>query len=189
MSESAHSVRHSYHEYLVLEATSNTKHEYLAGQIYAMGGGTPEHAAVAGNVVALLNAQLRGRQCRVYTSDLRVRVLTTALATYPDVTVVSGQLELDPEDANTAVNPVVLVEVLSTSTEKYDRDDKFLHYRQIPSLRECVLVSHDSRHIEVRRRGQGDEWTTERWAAGQTAILASLPCQLAVDEVYRDDLG
>jgi Uma2 family endonuclease len=137
----------------------------------------------------LLHAELRGRQCRVYTSDLRVRVLATGLATYPEVTVVCGQLAVDPDDANTAVNPVVLVEVLSASTETYDRDDKFVHYRQIPSLGEYVLVSHDARQIEVRRRGQGDERTTERWAAGQTVALSSIPCELAVDEVYRDDLA
>jgi Uma2 family endonuclease len=189
MRQPAHSVRYSYHEYLVLERTSNTKHEYLDGQIYAMAGGTPEHAAMANNVGTLLNVQLRGKRCRVYTSDLRVRVLATGLATYPDLTVVCGHFEADVEDPNTSINPIVLVEVLSPSTEVYDRTDKFEHYRRIPSLQEYVLVEHDSRVVEVRRRGEGDAWIVERATSGQTVSLRSIPCELPVDEVYRDELA
>jgi Uma2 family endonuclease len=187
----AHTVRYSYHEYLVLERTSNTKHEYLGGQIYAMAGGTPDHAAIAANVVALLNVQLRGKGCRVYTSDLRVRAVETGLATYPDVTVVCGRFEADPEDASTAINPTVVVEVLSPSTADYDRGEKFEHYRRIPTLREVVLVAHDERLVEVRRRPATNlgEWTIDRAGTGDVVTLSSIPCDLAVDEVYRDELS
>jgi len=183
-----HPVRYAYDEYLAFERASNVKHEYLGGQIFAMAGGTPEHAAVANNVGTLLNVGLRGLRCKVYTSDLRVRVLLTGMATYPDVTVVCGREERDPADANTLVNPVVLVEVLSKSTEDYDRGEKFEHYRRIPSLREYVLVAYAERHIEARRREADGSWT-RRDVRNGTVTLQSVGYELAVDEVYRDELA
>src|SRR5262249_35971657 len=132
-----------YSEYLELEEASNTKHEFLDGEIYAMAGGSPDHASLAAAVTTALLNQLRDKPCRVFSSDLRVRVLATGLATYPDITVVCGTLERDPESEVTVVNPVVLVEVLSKRTETYDRGEKFDHYRHIPSLKEYVLVAHD----------------------------------------------
>lgn len=107
----------SYDEYLAFERTANVKHEYFAGEIYAMPGGAPEHAALCANVTTLLSVALRGRRCRVHSADLRVRVLQTGLATYPDATVVCGAAEPDPADASSLVNPSVLVQVTSKSTE------------------------------------------------------------------------
>jgi Uma2 family endonuclease len=179
----SHSVHYGFAEYLALEAASNVKHEYLGGQIYAMAGGSPEHAALAVAVSASLFAALQGKGCRVYNSDLRVRVLATGLATYPDVTIVCGSLELDPEDRHTIVNPVVLVEVTSPSTEQYDRSGKFEHYQQIESLREYVLISHGRRSIEIRRRS-GQEWITLEAGAGERATLSSIACELDVDALY-----
>src|SRR5690606_31274388 len=120
------------------------KHEFLDGLVWAMAGGSPEHAAIAANIVALLVNQLAGRRCRVFSSDLRVRVKATGLATYPDVTVVCEQLELDPDDpkGHTVTNPKLLVEVLSPSTAEYDRGEKLDHYRQIESLEVILLVAH-----------------------------------------------
>jgi Uma2 family endonuclease len=184
-----HPVRYAYDEYLAFERASNVKHEYLGGQIFAMAGGTPEHAAVANNVGTLLNVGLRGKRCKVYTSDLRVRVLLTDLATYPDVTVVCGREERDPADANTLVNPALIVEVLSKSTEDYDRGEKFEHYRRIPSLREYVLVAFAERHIELRRRESDGSWTKHELREGEAVTLQSVGCELAVDEVYRDELA
>jgi Uma2 family endonuclease len=183
MITAAHSVRYSFAEYLALEAASNVKHEYLTGQIYAMAGGSPEHAALAAAVIGSLFAELRRRGCRIYDSDLRVRVLATGLATYPDITIVCGPNELDPEDRNTIVNPVVLVEVTSPSTEQYDRSAKFEHYRQIPSLHEYVLVSHSQPSLEVRRRS-GQEWLTIQAGPGERATLVSIGCELGVDALY-----
>ena len=189
MSQSAHPVYHSFREYIAFERASNVKHEYLEGQVYAMAGGTPEHAAIAANVVASLNAQLRGKGCRVFTSDLRVRVAMTGLTTYPDVSVVCGKLEVDPDDNDTVVNPVVLVEVLSRSTERYDRGEKFEHCRRIPTLREYLLVSFDKKQLEVRRREADGSWSVHGAADGGHAVLSSIGCELEVSEVYRDELA
>jgi Uma2 family endonuclease len=180
---------HSFAEYVALEELSPIKHEFLDGHVWAMAGGSPEHAAVTMNVGALLLAQLRGRPCRVFSSDLRVRCEATGLSTYPDVTVVCGNLELDPSDPtrHTVTNPRVLVEVLSPSTEHYDRGEKLEHYRQIDSVQEVVLVALDEQAVDVWRRDQG-EWRVARTEPGGTAKLASIGCDLPLPEVYRDPL-
>lgn len=175
-------------DYLELEEASNVKHEFFGGEIYAMAGGTPEHAALSMSVGATLLSQLRGGPCRVYSSDLRVRVSETGLATYPDVTVVCGPLEHDPESATTITNPIVVVEVLSPSTETYDRGDKLEHYRRIPSLREIVLVAYDKRRVELWQRHDGGGWEATEAGAGQELTLASVDCRLSVDAIY-DEAG
>lgn len=177
----------SFEEYVALEEIGGDKSEFLGGHIRVMARGTPAHAAIAANVIALLSAQLRDRPCRVFTSDLRIRVQATGLGTYPDVTVVCEHLETDPADprGNTVTNPRVLVEVLSPSTEEYDRGEKLAHYQRISSLAEIVLVAHDERRLEVWHR-EGDHWTLDVFRAGERAGLASLGCDLDVTEVYRD---
>src|SRR5688572_15281630 len=127
--------RYTFHEYLTIEQSSTIRHEFLAGEIYAMAGGSPQHAALALAVGATLLAQLRGDQCRVHGSDLRVRVPETGLTTYPDVSVVCGPYQTDAQDKNTIVNPALVVEVTSESTEEYDRGEKLASYQRIPSLR------------------------------------------------------
>ena len=189
MVEPAAMHRYSYQDYLHLEAYANVKHEFLGGEIFAMAGGTPEHAAVAVNVSTTLNLQLRGRPCRVFSSDLRVRVLETGLATYPDVSVVCDRLERDPEDANTATNPTLLVEVTSPSSEDYDRGPKLGHYQKMPALREIVVVSHRERRVEVHRRDEQGNWSVQAVGPGEIASLESIGCELPVDEVYRDELA
>lgn len=181
----------SYAEYLEREAKSVTKHEWLDGVIYDMSGGTPDHAGLGAAVIRTLGNQLAGKRCRVFGPDLKVRVLATGLATYPDASVVCGQIEPDPESRNTAVtNPTVLVEVLSDSTEGYDRGEKFAHYRRIPSLREYVLVGQAKRRIEVFRKNEAGLWVLVAEAgAGEAATLESIGCTLLVDEVYADPLA
>ncbi|MDX2051745.1 MAG: Uma2 family endonuclease [Polyangiaceae bacterium] len=144
--------RSSYEDYLL--------NEYLNGEIFGMAGGTPEHAANTLAIAAELHAQLKGKPCRAYSPDLRVRVLETGLATYPDVSVVCGPMEFDPDGRNTATNPTLLVEVLSPGTEDYDRGEKREHYFTIPSLREYLLVSQTERKMELYRR-TGDAWSHE----------------------------
>jgi Uma2 family endonuclease len=175
--------RYSFADYLALEEASNTKHEFLNGEIYGMAGGTPEHAALSVAVSASLLAQLRGGPCRVYSSDLRVRVLATGLATYPDVTVVCGELERDPESPTTVVNPRVVVEVLSDGTEAYDRGQKLDHYRSVASLAAVVLVSHRAPAIEVWERAEDGAWRRREFGPGQVAEIEALPARLLVDEV------
>jgi Uma2 family endonuclease len=178
--------RFSFREYVRLEAYSNVRHEFLDGVIYAMAGGTPEHAALAARVIQRLGAQLQGRPCEVFTSDLRVRVAATGLATYPDVTVVCGKLEVDPEDPASVLNPTVLVEVLSDSTAEYDRGEKLDHYREITSVREVVLVSHREPVVEVWRRDQTGAWSSQATRAGETVQLRSIGCNILIDDLYRD---
>jgi Uma2 family endonuclease len=180
--------RYTYREYLALERGANVRHEFFDGEIYAMAGGTREHAAICANLTASLSAQLRGRGCQAHSSDLRVRVLETGLATYPDVTVICRHAEQDPEDRNTVTNPVLLVEVLSPSTAAYDRGEKLGHYRRISSLQEIVLVAHDERLIEVWRREAGDTWVRREARAG-SATLTAIPAILDVNDVYRDELA
>jgi Uma2 family endonuclease len=175
---------YTFDEYRRFEATANTKHEYLDGQILAMAGGTPEHAGLAAAVIEHLGSQLVGGSCQIFTSDLRVRVLATGLATYPDVTVVCGALERDPEDGNGATNPTLLVEVLSPSTEHYDRGEKAAHYRRIPSLREYVFVSHRERHIERWWRDAAGEWRSDEGRRGGRLELAAVGAVLDVDAIY-----
>jgi Uma2 family endonuclease len=183
--------RFDFESYLALEEIAEVKHEFLDGQVWAMAGGTPEHAAICGNVMTLLNVQLQGRRCRVFSSDLRVRVLATGLGTYPDVTVVCGKLEADPEDrrGHTVVNPRVVVEILSPSTEEYDRREKLSHYQKISSLDEIVLIAHDRHEIEVVRRETDGTWSRHLAGDGQAARLTSVECDLPVAEVYRNPLG
>src|SRR3954471_8078166 len=157
MTAPLHEIHYTYADYLALEASSNVKHEFLGGQIYAMAGGTPEHAALAAAVIGLLFPQLRDRGCRAYDADLRVRT-RSGLATYPDVTIICGPTERDETDPQAVTNPAVIIEVLSRSTEEYDTGDKFEHYKTLPSLRQYVLVSHRERSLEVWTRDEDEGW-------------------------------
>jgi Uma2 family endonuclease len=179
----------TFAEYLALEARSETKHELVNGEIYAMAGGTPEHSRLAASTILELGMQLRGRPCAAFNSDLRVRVLATGLATYPDATVVCGRLETDPEDKNTITNPSVLVEVLSDSTEKYDREDKRAHYRLIPSLCDYLLVSQHEHRIEHYHRNEDGTWTLRDVREGGRVELTSIGCALSVDAIYHNPLA
>lgn len=180
----AHRIRYTYAEYLALETSSNVKHEYLAGQIYGMAGGTPEHAALAAAVIGLLFPSLRGTGCRAYDADLRVRT-PTGLSTYPDVTIVCGSTVRDPEDEQAIVNPTVVVEVLSRSTEEYDRGDKFEHYKSLASLRQYVLVSQQERRVDTWTRGDDGEWTSVGAGEQDVVWLSSVDARLDVREIYE----
>ena len=178
-----HKLNYTYAEYLGFEASSNVKHEFLNGQIYAMAGGTPEHAALAAAVIGLLFAQLRGTPCRAHDADLRVRT-RTGLSTYPDVTVICGPSERDHEDEQAVTNPVLIVEVLSRSTEDYDRGEKFEHYKSLPSLREYALVSHRERRIEVWSQTTPGGWASAMSHDGDVARFSSIGATLDVRDLY-----
>lgn len=178
-----------YAEYVARERTSAQKHEYLGGEILAMAGGTPRHASLAAAFASELRAALRGRPCTVYSSDLRVRVQATGMATYPDVTVVCGHLETDAEDPDAVVNPALVVEVLSDSTEAHDRGEKAAHYRHVPSLREYVFVTQQHPRVEVYRRNEAGRWELFEFGPGSTCELSSVDGRISVDEVYRDPLA
>lgn len=173
----------SYAEYLAREARSETKHEFVDGVVRAMAGGTIEHARLASALTRLLAASLVGRPCETYSSDARVRIDASNRTTYPDLTIVCGPLERSSADREAIANPTVIVEVLSESTEAYDRGEKFRHYRLLPSLREYVLVASDQPLVEVWRRDQ-DAWRVDDRGPGETVSLASIDARFAVDALY-----
>jgi Uma2 family endonuclease len=178
----------TYEEYLALERAAETKHEYVNGDVYAMAGGTPEHARLRGRVIHLLTVALGQRPCAPFSSDLRVRVVETRRSTYPDVSVVCGRLETAPDDPEAATNPRVIVEVLSANTEADDRGDKWAHYQRIASLQEYVLVSQDTCRVEVFRR-EGLRWSYENIDPGAELRLASIEVSIAVSDIYANPLG
>src|SRR5262245_675542 len=153
--------RYTYAEYLSLEEFSNIKHEFFGGEVYALAGDTIDHGALSAAAGGMLGNGLAGRPCRVFSSDLRVRVLATGLATYPDVSVVCGPIERDPADRHTVINPVVIVGVLSESTADYDRGEKFEHYRQLASLRDYLLIDSRAIVVEARHRAPDGTWSTD----------------------------
>ncbi|MEZ4442245.1 MAG: Uma2 family endonuclease [Polyangiaceae bacterium] len=185
MAQAPHA-RFTFAEYIRLEANSPIKHEFSEGQVYAMAGGTPEHAALAGRIATTLGTALRDGPCDLFTSDLRVRVAASGLTTYPDLTVVCQPWHRDPEDRNTVTNPRLLVEVLSTSTAAYDRGEKLSHYQRIPSLKEVLLVAHEVRRLELWRRGPDDRWQLVVRESGQQLDVESVGATLDVDSIYRD---
>lgn len=186
MSTTPRQVHHSYAEYLALEDESPVRHEYLDGEIYAMAGGSPDHAALAAAIIGALRGALPPG-CRVFTSDLRIRILETGLSTYPDAAVVCGRTLRAPDDPMAVVNPMVLVEVTSPSTEEYDRGEKLRHYRTIPSLREVLIASHRRPEVTLHRRSDAG-WTTETASSGEAVRLESVGAALAVDDLYRGGL-
>jgi Uma2 family endonuclease len=176
--------RMTYEEYLAFERASETKHEYVNGEVFAMAGGTREHARLAARLIGQLERALEGKPCATFTSDVRVRVEATGRSTYPDVTVVCGKVEASTVDEDAITNPTVLVEVLSPSTEKDDRTDKWAHYRRLPSLREFVLVASEEHRVEVYRREERG-WHYLELTTG-TLELASIGAVIDLGALYRD---
>ncbi len=183
MSELVPRHHYTFEEYLELEEVASVRHEFYDGEIYAMAGGTPEHAAMTAVITSALGAQIEGSDCRVYSSDLRVRVLATGLATYPDVTIVCGPSERDPSSNSHVTNPKLVVEVLSPSTEDYDRTEKLQHYKQIPSLDAVVLVGHTSASIQLWTRDERG-WMLNAFGEGETVPLEAVSATLNVDSIY-----
>jgi Uma2 family endonuclease len=173
-------------DYVRLEDETPIKHEFYDGDIRAMTGGTPRHALYGANVIVQLGRQLGNGRCRVYSSDLRIRV-DKKVITYPDASVVCGEVKLDTEDPKAQLNPTVIVEVTSRSSERYDRGGKYQHYQRVASLSEYVIVSHRERLVHVFRRGEDGVWFEAQQARpGEQAQLSSIHCTINVDELYGD---
>ncbi len=171
---------YTFAEYLTLERDSEIKHEFDAGEILAMSGGTARHSALAAKITTALETT-RPLGCTVFQSDMRVRIAATGRATYPDVSMVCGPIEYDAEDAarTTITNPVLIVEVLSVTTEKGDRGNKWMHYQRIPSLQEYVLVSQEPR-IEIFRRTPSGTWEYSEVEEGSVSLATGPALDLAV---------
>jgi Uma2 family endonuclease len=171
-------------EYLALEREAKFKSEYKNGFITAMAGTSPKHNTIALNLASEIRAQFKGKPCEVYMSDVRLRVTPAGLYTYPDVMAVCGGAEFAGGDLETLLNPTMIAEILSRSTEKYDRGGKFDDYKTLPSLREYVLVSQDEVLVERFVR-QGEEWVSTRYRdIEESLVLESIGCAIPLREIY-----
>ncbi len=173
-------------EYLALERAAERKSEYRDGEIVGMTGATRRHSLIAVNVSSDLNRQLEDRPCEVHVNDLRVLIAASRLYTYPDVIVVCGEPALADRYRDILTNPTVLIEVLSPSTEAYDRGAKFEHYRTLDSLREYLLVSQSRPHVDHFLRQDNGRWVLSAATdVAATIVLPSIQCQLALARIYK----
>jgi Uma2 family endonuclease len=173
-------------EYLVRERRAEFKSEYYHGETFAMAGASREHNLIVGNLVREVGNSLKGRTCEVYPSDMRVKVAASGLYTYPDVTVVCGPPEFEDEQGDTLLNPTVLFEVLSESTEAYDRGAKSAQYRRLASLQEYVLVAQDRPQVERYVRQTDGGWMLrEVTQLDQVLVLDAISIQVPLSEIYR----
>ncbi len=170
-----------------MEATADTRSELVDGEVVAMSGNTYTHLRIVRNLVVELDAGLRGKPCEILCSDLKVKVELTGDYFYPDLVGICGPPAFEPPNQLTLLNPSLIIEVLSPSTEAYDRGQKFLHYQQIPSLQEYLLVAQDEPRVELYTRGPNSAWTY-KMAAGPdaTLALASIDCAVLLADIYRD---
>lgn len=184
MAQKAPEAKLSPEEYLALERSSELKHEYADGEVFAMSGGTREHSLIATNVVGELRSELRARPCEAHASDLRIKNVTANRYVYPDASVVCGQPLFEDEHRDTLLNPTAIFEVLSDSSERYDRGDKFALYRGIPSIADYVLLSQ--KHVEIEHfcRQPDGTWLLRVLGPGERLQIASIGCDLAIDELY-----
>lgn len=174
-------------EYLERERVSTIKHEYYAGEIFAMPGASEAHNLIASSVNVIIYTQIRGRGCRIYPGDMRLKIVKTGLYTYPDLTIVYGTPEFtDMMKRDTLLNPTIIVEILSPSTERYDRGVKFQNYRTIETLKEYILIAQNKYHIERYIRHEGNTWIlTEAVGVDSTIAIESIQCILSLADVYE----
>jgi Uma2 family endonuclease len=175
----------SPHDYLALERQAKWKSEYMDGEMVAMAGASRNHALIVTNLTRELSTQLLQRPCEVYSSDLRVRVPATGLYTYPDVVVVCAEPRFEDEHADTLLNPTVILEVLSPTTEAYDRGKKLESYRTLGSLQEYVLAAQDGPRIDhYARQGDGQWLLTAAEGLDAVVLLPSIGCELTLAGIY-----
>ncbi len=172
-------------EYLILERKGTLKSEFLNGDIFAISGATLAHTLITVDITTELNIQLRGKDCKVVSNDLRVKTVQLVSYLYPDVVVFCGEPKFEDETFDTLLNPVVIIEVLSPSTEVYDRTEKFEYYKQITTLQEYILVSQDKVKVEHHRLQENQWKIKEHQALQDTFTLSSIGCKLTLSDVYR----
>jgi Uma2 family endonuclease len=172
-------------EYLVIERKTEAKSEYFAGEIFLMAGASERHNLIVANFVGEFRLQLKKRPCKVYPSDMRVKIEKTTLYTYPDVVVLCAEPEFEDDHKDTLLNPTLIVEVLSDSTEAYDRGKKFEHYRTLNSLSDYLLVAQDNPKVEYYVRQANGKWLFSEYTDIQDTIeLISVQCLLPLVEIY-----
>jgi Uma2 family endonuclease len=175
-------------QYLLLERHSEIRHEFIDGLVYAMAGESPDHSTICFNLATVIGSQIRDKPCRGFSPNMKVRAGIGGLYAYPDLMIVCGEAKFHDEQGDVLLNPTVIFEVLSPSTEKYDRGEKFRRYRtQIESMQDYVLVSQDQMRIEYHHRGEDGNWSAnELIGAGASLLLASIDCKIPLPEVYRN---
>jgi Uma2 family endonuclease len=176
--------RLSEEQYFEIERAAEFKSEFYEGEMFAMAGGSRRHSLIASNLISELRSRLKGKPCAVFNSDLRIKIEETGLYTYPDASVVCGPSKPVTNADDTLVNPVLLAEVLSDSTEAYDRGRKFEQYRKISSLREYLLISQNEPHIELMVRVEKEWILREASGPNGTIELPNLGITLSLAEVY-----
>lgn len=177
--------RVSPQEYLAIEREAEYKSEYFQGTMYAMAGANEPHNLISTNITAELRTQFKGRPCRVYASDMRVKVSATGLYTYPDVLALCGQALFEDEKRDTLLNPSLIIEILSASTESYVRGEKFAQYRNVQAITDYVLVAQDRPRVEHFTRQPKGRWLLSAFCDLQdTLSLENLNCQLPLLEIY-----
>lgn len=182
---SAPALKLSAEQYLAMDRASEQRHEYLNGEVFAMGGATFRHNQLVSRLLVALDSRIRGQGCQTTANDLRVQIAETGLYAYPDLVVVCGEPRFADSELDTLLNPRVLVEVLSESTEAYDRGLKFAHYRTLTALQDYVLVAQDQHSAERYSRIENHRW--EYWASsgvGDRLFLPSLGCEIPLGEIY-----
>ena len=173
-------------EYLAIERQAERKSEYFNGEIFAMAGASRKHNLIVGNVFACLHRQLRKRPCEAYSNDMRIKASSTGLYTYPDVVIVCGTPQFDDEEKDTLLNPILIIEILSKTTESYDRGAKFEQYRTLESLSDYILISQDKYHVEHFVRRLDNYWLfSETKTLHDTIDIVSIECKLGLEEVYE----
>jgi len=172
-------------QYLATERAAQFRSEFYRGEMFAMVGASRKHNLIAGNVFGELHRQFKDRKCEVYQSDMRVKVNATGLYTYPDIVATCDEPRFEDAHVDTLVNPKVIVEVLSPSTELWDRGKKFEHYRSIPSLREYVMIAQDEVLVETFTRNADDHWVlSDHRTLNEVVVLDSISCQINLSDIY-----
>ncbi len=185
MATAAITKRYTPEEYLALERKADYKSEYCNGFIIGMSGASRDHNRVAGNFYRKISDQLEDGPCEAFVNNMRVRVNPTGLYTYPDVVVVCGEAQFLDDEVDTLLNPTLIADVLSPSTEDYDRGGKFSHYRTLPSLKEYVLIAQDEAMVE-RRVKKGKRWVSTTYRGLEaTLVLESIGCTIPFRQIYK----
>ncbi len=186
--ESDHAYQKKYysiHEYLEMENEATEKHEYYKGEIFAMSGAGNRHNIISVNMIVSLGNSLKGKPCQPYGSDMRIHIPENTLFTYPDISIICGEIMTSKEDENTSTNPIVIIEILSPSTRNYDRGVKFMLYRAIPTLKEYVLVEAESIHVEQFGINKDGLWQLKEYSnKTDQLILESISVTLLLADVY-----
>jgi Uma2 family endonuclease len=177
---------YSIHEYLEMEKGALEKHEYYKGEIFAMSGASPRHNIIAVNILTALAITLKGKNCRPFGSDMRIYIQENSLFTYPDISIICGDVITLKEDEETATHPTVIFEILSPSTKNYDRGEKFMLYRAIPALKEYILIDSETIHAEHFAINNEGLWQLKEYNKPQEEInIETIGVRLLLKDVYE----